>query len=287
MRANTNWYNAHNFYGELADLDSATLDEARAFFKSYYAPNNAVLVVTGDIDPKQVRAWVDRYFAAIPPAPQPPKPDLTEPRQTEERRFTRTDPLATRPAIGLAYHVPPRYTPEWYAFGLLDQILGQGKDSRFYDELVRRRGLTGDVTAGINWGLGNMYDYNGPMLWEVFAFHDTDKPADSLLAAFDAAIAPLRTAPVDRATLDRALVKLRSDLYAQTEAFGGFGRANLLAAFALFDDDPARINRLEAEFAKVTPELLLATAQEYLRPTNRTIVTIIPGKAATASTTGH
>jgi predicted Zn-dependent peptidase len=125
-----------------------------------------------------------------------------------------------------------------------------------------------------------MYDYNGPMLWEITAFHDSDKSPDSLIAAFDAAIEPIRTAPVSRDELARALVKLRSSFYSEIESFSGFGRANLLASFALFDDDPARINRLESEFAKVTPELLMATARQYLAPANRTILTIVPGKPA-------
>ena len=286
MRANTNWYNAHNFYGEFKDLDAATLDDATSFFRTYYAPNNAVLVVTGDFDPAATRSWIEQYFGPIKSAPQPPKPDLTEPKQTKEKRFSYTDSLATRPAIGLAYHVPERFTPEWYAFGLLDQILGQGRDSRFYDELVRKRGLTGEVSAGINWGLGSMYDYAGPMLWLVDAFHDSDKSPDSLIAGFDAAIEPLRTRPVSRDELARALVKLRSSFYSELEQFAGFGRANVLASFALFDDDPARINRLESEFAKVTPELLLATAREYLAPSNRTILTIVPGKPAAAGSPG-
>jgi zinc protease len=286
MRANTNWYNAHNFYGDLADLDAATLQDAAAFFRTYYAPNNAVLVVTGDFEASQVRPWIEKYFGPLPSAPQPAKPDLSEPKQTAEKRFSKTDSLATRPAIGLAYHVPERYTPEWYAFGLLDQVLGQGRDSRFYDLLVRKRGLTGAVDAGINWGLGSMYDYSGPMLWLVQAFHDSDKPADSLIAAFDAAIEPLRTQPLARAELDRALVKLRSSLYSEMETFAGFGRANLLASFALFDDDPERINRLESEFAKVTPELLMETARTYLAPSNRTILTIVPAKPASAGTPG-
>jgi zinc protease len=283
MRANTNWYNAHNFYGDLADLDAATLEDASAFFKTYYAPNNAVLVVTGDFQPAEVKRWVTEYFGNIPQVPQPPDPDLTEPKQTAEKRFSKNDPLATRPALAIAYHVPDRYTPEWYAFGLIDQILGQGRDSRFYDELVRKRALTGGVNTGINYGLGTMYDYNGPMLWIIQAFHDADKPADSLISAFDTAIESLRTRPVDRPTLDRALVKLRSSLYSQVENFGGFGRANLLASFALFDDDPSRINRLEAEFAKVTPEVLQRTAREYLAPTNRTILTVVPGAAPGAA----
>jgi zinc protease len=287
MRANSNWYNAHNFYGEFKDLDAATLEDAAGFFRTYYAPNNAVLVVTGDFDRGATRSWIEKYFGSIKPAPQPPEPDLTEPCQTQEKRFSRTDSLATRPAIGLAYHVPDRYTPEWYAFGLLDQILGQGRDSRFYNELVRKRGLTGDVSTGINWGLGSMYDYHGPMLWLVSAFHDSDKSPDSLIAAFDAAVEPLRTTPVSRVELARALVKLRSSFYSEIESFSGFGRANLLASFALFDDDPARINRLESDFAKVTPELLMATARQYLAPANRTILTIVPGKPATpAGTSG-
>jgi zinc protease len=287
MAANTNWYNAHNFYGDLAHLDAATLEDVRSFFRTYYAPNNAVLVITGDFEPARAWLWVEKYFADIPPSPQPPKPNLAEPRQTAEKRTGRTDPLATRPALGVAYHVPARYTPEWYAFGLLDQILGQGTDSWLYDELVRKRGLTGDVTAGINWGLGSMYDYNGPMLWMVQYFHDNDVPADSLIAAMDRVIERARTQRVDQATLDRALVKIRSDLYANLEAFGGFGRANLLASFALFDDDPGRINRLEAEFAKVTPALLQRTAQEYLRKTNRTIYTITPGAKQTPASGGR
>ncbi|HET9013533.1 MAG TPA: pitrilysin family protein [Gemmatimonadaceae bacterium] len=284
VAANTNWYNAHNFYGDMTDLDSASLADASSFFRTFYAPNNAVLVVTGDIDVASTKAWIAEYFAKIPPATLPAKPDLTEPRQTAEKRVTRIDSLANRPAIGIGYHVPERFTPEWYAFGLLDQLIAQGRDSRFYQELVQKRGLTGGVDAGINFGLGSMYDYQGPMLYEIQAFHDSDKSQEAMVAGFEAAIEPLRAAPVDQATLDRALVKLRSSLYAEMEQFAGFGRANLLASFALFDDDPERINQLEKGFAQVTPALLQRTAQEYLRPTNRTIVFIVP--AAKAATTG-
>jgi zinc protease len=279
MAANTNWYNAHKFYGDLAELDAATLGDVRKFFKTYYAPNNAVLVVVGDFDPAQTHAWIDKYFGTIPAVPQPPKPDLTEPRQTVERHAGRTDALATRPALGIAYHVPPRWTPQWFAFGLLDQILGQGNDSRLYEEMVRRKALTGDVTSGINFGLGNMYDYSGPMLWISQFFYDGNVPSDSLVSAFDRVIERVRSEPVDQATIDRALVKVRSDLYGNLESFGGFGRANILASFALFDDDPARINKLESEFAKVTPAILQQTAKDYLRKGNRTVYIIKPGAA--------
>jgi predicted Zn-dependent peptidase len=279
QHANVNWQNAHNFYGDLTDLDAATLADAKAFFTTFYAPNNAALVVTGDFEPAQALAWVRKYFAEIPSQPQPAAPDLAEPRQEAEKRATRQDPLAKRPALGIAYHVPERWTPEWFAFGLLDQILAQGRDSRLYDAVVRR-GLAGGVGAGINVGLGNMFNYKGPMLYILSTIHDQDKSADTLVAVIDSTIGSLRDAPVDKATLDRALVKMRSTLYAQMEALAGFGKADMLASFALFDDDPARINRLEAGFAAVTPELLQKTAQEYLRPTNRTILTVVPAPAA-------
>jgi hypothetical protein len=109
--ANTNWYNAHNFYGDLKDLDAATLEDVQSFFKTFYAPNNAVLAVVGDFKPDQGRAFVQQYFAAIPASDLPPQPDIAEPRQTQKSgpsrrirwptsrpwRLPTTCPTATRP----------------------------------------------------------------------------------------------------------------------------------------------------------------------------------------------
>jgi len=284
MAANQNWYNAHNFYGDLGDLDAATLADASAFFRRYYTPNNAALVVVGDFDPARAKAWIEKYFAGIPRAELPPAPDIAEPRQAEERRASRVDSLANRPALGLAWHVPPRWTPEWFAFGLIDQILGQGRDSRLFQALVQEKGYASDVSAGINIGLGNQFNYEGPMLWIVSAFHDTTVPPDSLLAVIDREVESLRSRPVDGATLARARTKMRSGIYDIVEQFSGFGRLDLLASFALFDGDPGRINRLEEGFRKVTPELIQKTAREYLGRDNRTVYTIVPGARPDAAT---
>jgi len=275
QHANTNWYNAHNFYGDLTDLDAATLEDARSFFKTYYAPNNAAMAITGDFDPAQAMAWVRQYFASIPAVPQPAKVDITEPRQEQEKRATETDEKATRPALAIAYHAPQRNTPEYYALGLIDQILAEGKDGWFYQDLVQKRGLTADINSAVN-GLGNMFNISGPTLWTTWLFHDKDKTADEIIAALDADIERLRTQRVDQATLDRARVKMRSQMFDEIEGLFGFGKADLLASFALFDDDPSLINRVESNFQSVTPELIQKTAQEYLRPTNRTILTIVP-----------
>ena len=278
--ANANWYNAHNFYGELNDIDAATLDDVQAFFKTYYAPNDAVLVIVGDFDAAPAKQWVEKYFGGIPASKLPPHADLTEPRQEKEKRETKSDPLIERPALAFAYHMPDRGTPEYYAMGLLDQILVQGNDSLLYQELVQRRGLTASVNGGINY-LGNMYNYDGPMLWMADLTYDSSTSADTIMHAVDTVIEPLRTSPVDMAFLNRARVKLRSSLYDSMSEFSGFGLADLLASFALFDDDPARVNALDAQFGKVTPELIQKTAQEYLRPANRTVLVDEPKRVAT------
>jgi predicted Zn-dependent peptidase len=275
--ANTNYYNAHNFYGDLKDIDAATLKDVQDFFNTYYAPNNAALTVVGDFSPAQAKQWVETYFAAIPSHEQPAPVDLTEPRQEKEKKVTQEDKLATRPALAFAYHMPDRNTPEYYAMGLLDEILLQGDDSLLRQELVQKRALTGRVEGGINL-LGNMFNYNGPMLWMAYLFHDANTSEDQILQAVDTVINHVREDGVSAEQLDRARVKLRSDFYDAVDS--GFGRADLLASFALFDDRPQRINELEQHFTSVTPELVKKTADEYLRPTNRTVLAVAPGKAA-------
>src|SRR6516165_3185677 len=275
MAANTNWYNAHNFYGDLTDIEAAKLDEVKQFFNTYYAPNNASLVIVGDFEIADAKKLVEKYFGDIKPAQVPPLPDLTEPRQEKEKIVTKKDPLAPRPAMAIGYQMPPRNTPEYYAMGLLEQMLIEGDDALLRQELVQKRGLTDSIEGGINM-LGNMFNYNGPMLLAADVTYDPTTKPETMIEAIDAVIEPLRSKAVDQKTLDRARVKLRSSLYDTMGQFGGFGLMDLLASFALFDDNPGRVNTLVAQFNKVTPELIQKTAQEYLRPTNRTIVELQP-----------
>jgi zinc protease len=278
MAANANWFNAHNFYGDLKDIDAATLKDVQDFFKTYYAPNNAALAITGDFELADAKKFVEKYFGPLKPSQLPPVPDLTEPKQDKEKRVTKTDALAKRPAIAVGYHMPDRNTPDYYAMVLIDSLLIEGDDSLLHQELVQKRGLTGNVNGGINL-LGNAYDYDGPMLFIVNMIYDPATSPDTILDAMGGVIEPLRTKPVDQKTLDRARVKLRSDLYDTIGGQGGFGLVDLLASFALFDDNPARINSLVSEFEKVTPAQIQKTAQEYLRPENRTVIVLNPQAA--------
>jgi zinc protease len=154
-----------------------------------------------------------------------------------------------------------------------------------YQELVKNKQITGEVGGGINYLLGNMFNYNGPMLWMSSFTHDAQVSQQDILSAVDGVVAQLSEMPIPQASIDRALVKLRSALFDEVDSFYGFGKVDLLASFALFDNDPARINGLEAQFKAVTPDLIKATVKEYLRPSNRTILTVTPGEAPAISAT--
>jgi zinc protease len=270
--ANTNWYNAHNFYGDLEDLDAATLEDVESFFDTYYSPNNAALAIVGDFETEQAKEWIKKYFGDIPSGDLPQKPDISEPRQEKEKSFVKNDSLANKPAIAIAYHMPERNTAEYYAMGLLNQILVQGDNALLQKKLVDELGYTSNVSGGINY-LGNMFNYNGPMQFMFNFTYDTETSKEQVVAAVDEVIENLE---ITREMLDNALVKMRSQLYDELGGSFGLGRADLLATFALFDDNPSRINDLEEEFKKVTPETMNRTVNEYLRQTNRTILTVNP-----------
>ena len=272
--ANTNWYNSHNFYGDLEDLDSANLEDVASFFKTYYSPNNAAISIVGDFEMEETKAWIDKYFGNIPSANVPPQPDISEPKQTEEKEFVKDDALANKPAIALAYHMPKRNTPEYYAMGLLDQILVQGDNSLLSQKLEKEKGFTSDLGGGINY-LGNMFNYKGPMVWMYNFTYDKETSRDEILIAIDNVMVNLKSS-ISQDMIDKAIVKIRSQLYDDIGGTFGLGRADLLCSFALFDDDPKRINTLEDEFKKITPEIVKKTIDAYLVKTNRTILTINP-----------
>jgi zinc protease len=277
-RAFKNWHNAHNGYGDMADLDAASLADVQGFFEAYYSPSNAALVVVGDFEPGPTLETIARLFEDIPQHVTPPPPDLSEPRQDAEQRFSKVDRLVNRPALAVSYHTPPRGTPEYLALGLLDQVFVQGDDSLLHRELVNRRGFAGRVEGGINF-LGHMHNALTPLLWSAWLIHDPEHEADTILDAIDSVIEPLRERTLEEPAFRRALVKARAAYYDAMSGmyYPGFGRADLLASFALFDDDPSRINDVPRRFEELTPDLLQQTAREYLRRENRNVLALEAG----------
>ncbi|PYR19591.1 MAG: insulinase family protein, partial [Acidobacteria bacterium] len=159
QKANTNWYNAHNFYGDLSDLQAANLDDVKTFFDTYYTPNNAALVVSGDTTPDEVMKLAEKHFGAIPQRALPPRPDIREPAQTAEKTFSESDKLARTPALAFGYHLPDRMTKDFFALSLLDPLLVSDESAKLYQSLIKENQVASDVSGGFNYGLGNNFDY--------------------------------------------------------------------------------------------------------------------------------
>lgn len=272
-RANTNWHNAHNFYGDLTELEAATLEDVRGFFTTYYAPNNAVLVVVGDTTAAEVRRLAEKHFGSIPRQPQPPPADLSEPPQTAPKHSTREDKLARTPAMAAAWHLPPRFTKDFFALSVLDPLLNSDDSARMYRKLVRDERLAMASSGGFNF-LGSNWDMKGPMLYTMRVDYFNDKTADQVLAAIESVLADVRDKGVAPGELQQAKTAIRSAFLDELESGGmpRFGRANLLAAFALFDDNPGRINTILDELDKVTVDDVKAAAGRWLVPSNRTSI---------------
>jgi zinc protease len=281
-RANTNWHNAHDFYGKLDELEAATIEDVRAFFKTYYAPNNAVLIVAGDAAAAEVRKLAEKHFGSIPSQPQPPPADLSEPPQTAPKSFTRADKLARTPAIAVAWHLPPRMTKDFFALSVLDPLLNSDDSARMYRKLVREDRLAMSSQGGFNF-LGPNWDMKGPMLYTMRVDYFNDKTADQIVASIESVLDDVRKNGITAAELAQAKTTMRSAFLDDMEGGGMplFGRANLLGVFALFDDNPGRINTILGELDKVTLDDVKAAANKWFVATNRTSIDSRPaGKTA-------
>jgi predicted Zn-dependent peptidase len=266
--------NAHNFYGDFKDLDAANIQDVQSFYEQYYAPNNAVLAVVGDVKSDEVFQKIEKYFGAIPERKVPPKPNLLEKPQTAERRFTQDDKLATLPALGIGYRMPPKSPHESVVAAVTGELLHNGQASRLYQYLVKEKQVAVEVQGGVNWPLGTFLEYSGPTLMTSFIVYPANLKGNDVVTAYDTAIEALtRTGPKPD-ELERIRNKMRSDWYDQLET--PLGRASALAHAALLDGDPLRVYAVPDEINKVTPEEVRAFAVKYLVKTNRTIIDRVP-----------
>ena len=269
----TNWNNAHNGYGELSEINAATIEDVRSFFKTYYAPNNAVLTIVGDVDVAEVKKMVDKHFVGIPAQSTPPKADLSEPAQSKEKRVSQPNKLANLPALATGYHMPAQNSPDFPAMALLVQILQGDDSSRWYQRLVKEKELTLDLTGGLNY-FGNEFDYTGPMIMTTRTTYKPGHTADEVLKEMDAVTADVVAKGITDKELADAKVRFRSNFYSQLES--SFGKAHLLSVLALFRDDPNQINSLLTPFENVTAAQVKAAAAKYLVASNRTVIDRVP-----------
>jgi zinc protease len=276
-----NWQNSHSLIGSFEDLNAASVDDVARFFKTYYAPNNAVLVLAGDIQIAQTRKLIEDYFGDIPPQPKPKTVDLTEPRDLKPRTEIYHDLHARVPAVIIGYPGPVRHSPDYYALGMLDVLLTAGPSSRFQLDLVKGKESVIQYQAEIGWPFASSTDYKNPGHFAMFLLYKPNFSGDEIVEQAQQEIARLQKEPVDAAELERARTLLRSDKITALQS--SLRRAQLLAQYELLDGRPELINADLEKFLAVQPVEIQAAAQKYLTPDRRSVLQIVPGPPAVAN----
>lgn len=270
MKAFDTYPNSHNFYGDFHDLDAANIADVKSFYDKYYAPNNAVLTVAGDVTPEEVFAKAEKYFGAIPRKQVTPRPDVSEPPQRGERRGMQPDKHAKLPAFAIGYRMPGRNSNDAAVAAVTGELLNNGEASLLYQQLVKRDRDAVSITGGVNWPLGNPFEFNGPTLMTTFIVSPPGTQMENVLKSVDTVVNRLATQGPSQEELNRIVTKMRSDLIDQMEA--PIDRASLIAHATLFDGKPDRVNAMPAELATVTPAQVKEFAQKYLVAKNRTVL---------------
>ena len=254
--------------GSHEDLQRASLEDVRQFFRTWYAPNNASLAIVGDFKSEQVKPLVEKYFGPIPRGPKPePVTAKTEPRTQEARETLRDQVQLAKVLMG---YVGPRPL-ENPAVGALIRVLVGGKSGRLYQDLVYQKKIAQDVSA--SWDpsmqLGGII--------EIAATVQAGHTAEEVAEALTDEVKRLRESPPSPDELERAKRNLRSSLFAQLENVGGFGgKADQLNYYEMFAGDPSAFARnLELNLA-VTPEQVQQVAQRYLNDRQRVVLTVLP-----------
>jgi len=278
MKAYDTYPNNHNFYGDFHDLDATNIADVKAFYEKYYAPNNAVMAVVGDVSAEEVFAKAEKYFGSIPRKEVPARPNVNEAAQTGERRQVETDKLAKLPAFAIGYRMPERNSKDAIVGAVVGDLLHNGDASLLYQQLVKQDKDAVSVSGGLNWPLGNPFEFNGPTLLTTFIVSPPGTTMDAVLKSVDTVVNKLATDGPTAAELARVVTKMRSDLFDQMEA--PIDRASLLAHATLFDGKPDRVNRIPSELAAVTPDQVKAFTKKYLVPNNRTIIERGPAAAS-------
>jgi predicted Zn-dependent peptidase len=261
----------HSVIGSMRDLSAASVEDVSHFFRTYYAPNNAVLVLAGDIDLQQARALVRKHFDDIPRGPAPaPLADMDLPPLIgAERRTVLEEKHAPAPGVFFMYRVPAGRDAR-PVVELLAGILGQGNSSRLYKSLVREKQLATEVAA-MSLGLAE-----GADVLAVYALGKPGSSPDSLERALKQEIDGLRQG-IRQDELDRVRAGARHAFVDGLQVLGGFGgRADRLAEGWTFYRDPNYVNTVLPRYDAVTVAELQRLAVERIVPMNRVTVVAIP-----------
>jgi predicted Zn-dependent peptidase len=255
--------------GSMADLDAASLADAQEFFRTYYAPNNAVLSVVGDIDPEQTLAWIEKYFGTIPAhdGKRPPRDGTLPDGMGGQLRELLVEEVPAR-ALMAAYRLPHDGTREADAADLALTALGGGESSRLHNRLVRR-----DRTA-VAAGFGLLRLAGAPSLGWLDVKTSGDAGVDEIEAAIDEELARFAAEGPAPEEMERAQAQLEREWLDRLATVGG--RADELCRYAVLFGDPQLALTAVRRILDITPDEVRAVAAARLRPDNRAVLVYEP-----------
>lgn len=257
----------HSVIGSMEDLNAASVQDVKDFFRIYYAPNNSVLALVGDFNPAQALAKIKERFEKIPAQPAPPKVDTTEPIQTAERRLNLDDPLAQVPLLLIGHKGILGNTPDEDAMTILNSILSSGQSSRLYQKLVK------DKQIALQIG-GFTQAMRGAGAHLTQAIITPGKKVEDVEAAIYEEMEKLQKEPVADWELEKAKnFARRNAINAMSDSQG---IAFTIAEDAIAYNDPNLINTRLQKLAAVTKADIQRVAQKYFKATNRTVMLVTP-----------
>jgi len=265
----------HTTIGSMEDLNAASVEDVAAFFKMYYAPNNAVLVLVGDFKSAEALAKIKSSFESIPRQPDPPAVDMAEPTQKAERRASLDDMLARAPRVDLAYKAVAGNTADFYALQVLSGVLQGGQSSRLYQKLVKEKELVSNVG-------GFMDEKRGVGAFYTNATLRSGAKTEDIEAAVYAEIERLKTEQIADWELQKAKNTTRRNLINGLQS--SIARAITIGQYSVYYNDPNLINERLNKVDAVTKEDVQRVAKQYLVDTNRTVVITMPKAKAKPAT---
>ena len=270
--------NAHSTIGSMEDLDAATVEDIREFFRVYYAPNNAVLSIAGDFNQTGTRSLIDKYFATIPSQPPPPPVDVSEPVAVAAQTDVFLDKLAPVPAFALGWKIPARRTPEFYALSLASHLLFEGESARLYQKLVKGEESIVQIQGGID-------ERRGPSGLFIVVIPKPEHEGTHIREIIFDEIRQLATAGPSAEEME----KLRNNLFnaAVRSRQSSLFRAQQIAESALYDNEPELFNTDLQTYLDVTADQIREAVAQHLDTDNRVLLNIEPAAEEAAPAAPH
>ena len=257
----------HSTMGSMADLNAASVQDVQQFFKTYYAPNNAVIAVVGDFKTSEALKKLEQYFGNIPAQPPAPPLEVTEPKQQAERRLTITDDFAKLPMLTIAFKTTPANTPSFFALDLFMNMLCDGKSSRLYERLIKKDKIAVQVE-------GDMQPRRGTSMAEIEVVSPLGTNPKRVEAAVYEEILDLATKGPEDWEMEKVRNGERKRQVGTTSS--DLNRAITIAQDAVFFNDPMLMYTEVKRYEAVTKDDIQRAAQQYLIENNRSVLMTLP-----------